>query len=69
LATDHIEAKLSQEPTIANPSDATSGGNDHVHNSVVTSVKGGSGVSSTAKSNDEGSIVAKVSKSSSSNKE
>ena len=69
LATDHVKAKPSQEPTIANPLDATSGGNDHVHNSVVTSVKGGSGVPSTAKSNDEGSVVTKVSKSSPYDKE
>mmetsp|Transcript_18885 Transcript_18885/g.29205 ORF Transcript_18885/g.29205 Transcript_18885/m.29205 type:complete len:126 (+) Transcript_18885:263-640(+) len=69
LDTDHVKANPSQEPTIANPSDTTSRGNDHVPNSVVTSVKGGSGVPSMAKSDDEGSIVTKVSKSSSSDKE
>mmetsp|Transcript_18886 Transcript_18886/g.29206 ORF Transcript_18886/g.29206 Transcript_18886/m.29206 type:complete len:123 (+) Transcript_18886:263-631(+) len=69
LDTDHVKANPSQEPTIANPSDTTSRGNDHVPNSVVTSVKGGSGVPSTAKSNDEGSVATKVSKSSSSDKE
>eukprot|EP00816_Leptocylindrus_hargravesii_P012794 CAMPEP_0196825332 /NCGR_PEP_ID=MMETSP1362-20130617/92987_1 /TAXON_ID=163516 /ORGANISM="Leptocylindrus danicus, Strain CCMP1856" /LENGTH=170 /DNA_ID=CAMNT_0042205729 /DNA_START=382 /DNA_END=894 /DNA_ORIENTATION=- len=66
---DHVEAEPNQVPMFANPLDATSGGNDQVKDSVVTSEKGGSGVPSTAKSNDEGSVATKVSKSSSSDKE
>eukprot|EP00816_Leptocylindrus_hargravesii_P013518 CAMPEP_0196825612 /NCGR_PEP_ID=MMETSP1362-20130617/93154_1 /TAXON_ID=163516 /ORGANISM="Leptocylindrus danicus, Strain CCMP1856" /LENGTH=324 /DNA_ID=CAMNT_0042206067 /DNA_START=80 /DNA_END=1054 /DNA_ORIENTATION=- len=66
---DHVEAEPNQEPTIANPLDATSGGNDQVKILVSTSEKGGSGLPSTAKSNNEGSIATKVSKSSSSDKE
>jgi len=63
LAPDHVKAKSNQEPKIVNPLDATSQGNDQVKIPVATSKKGGSGVPSKAKSNNE------VSKSSLSDKE
>ena len=69
LATDHVEAEPVQEPTIVNPSDATSGGNGQESNLAGTSVKGETRETSTAKKTDKGSDDIRVSKSSSINKE